>query len=101
MQKTSNEIVKFSFVRFPRHSQRRMRVQCLHPLVKKVKTSGNQIVRPLKFFCYSSCLDYLSWQPGNRDLLNHWRYCNILAGVMVVIYNRTSDHFKIMMETFF
>ena len=68
-----------------------MRTQCLHPLVKKVKTaSGNQIVRPLKIFCYTSCIDYIQdliQQPGILDILNHWRDRKIPSSVMADIYD--------------
>lgn len=50
-----NNVVKCSFVRFPRHSQKHMRNPCMFPLLKSVKTSaGKQVSHPLKLFCYKS-----------------------------------------------
>ena len=91
MQRTNREMVKCSFIPFPRHCQMRMRMPCSHPLLKKVKAaSGNQILRPLKIFCYSSCIDYIQdliQQPGIPDLLNHWRDRKIPSGVMADVYD--------------
>ena len=88
---SDTEILKCSFVRFPRHVQRRMREPCSQPLAKKIRTKTNKIVtRPIKVFCYSSCIQYLQdlfQRPGITDLLNHWRNRNIPPGVMADIYD--------------
>ena len=49
-----------TYVRFPRHPQKRMRVTCSYPLLKVVKTaSGKHMSHPLKLFCYCSIIESL------------------------------------------
>ena len=46
------------FIRFPRHPQKRMRLECSFPLLKTIKkTSGKLFSVPLRIFCYRSIID--------------------------------------------
>ena len=79
------------FIRFPRHPQKRMRLECSFPLLKKVKTSSGEFLSvPLKVFCYRSvilAIEQFVRKPGNIDIFNHWRTRNIPAGIMGDIYD--------------
>ena len=82
---------KCSYVRFPQHSQKRMRKKCDYSLVKLIKTAtGKQIERPLKIFCYKSVIvsiEKLAKQPGMIHTLNHWNNRNIPDGILADIYD--------------
>jgi hypothetical protein len=83
-----NGISKCTFVRFPKHSQKRMRAPCLTPLMKKVKTStGKQILAPVKVFCYKSIIQELVQWSGMLSLFNQWRNRKIPVGVMADVYD--------------
>ena len=87
----TENIIKCSFVRFPRHQQTRMSSPCGFPLMKAIKTpSGKRILKPLKVFCYKSIIESivdLVQQPGMLDLLNHWKLRVVPHGVMADIYD--------------
>lgn len=89
----TENIVKCSFVRFPRHQQICMRSPCGFPLMKAIKTtSGKRMLKPLKVFCYRSVTEsivHLVQQPGMLDLLNHWKLRVVPHGVMSDIYDGT------------
>ena len=61
-----------TYVRFPRHPQKRMRTPCSFPLLKSVRTaSGQKIFHPIKTFCYASIVQYLREiviRPGMLDI---------------------------------
>ena len=82
---------KCTFVRFPRHPQKRMRVPCGCSLLKVAKTaSGKHISSPLKVFCYRSIIQSVNQivqQPGMLDMLNKWKMRNIPSGIMADIYD--------------
>ena len=84
-------INKCTFVRYPRHKQKRMRTPCNFPLMKTVKTaSGKQNKIPIKFFCYRSIIhsiQQLVQQPGILNLFNEWRNRNIPSGIMADVYD--------------
>ena len=86
-----NGIKKCTYVRFPRHPQKRMRVPCNSPLLKLIKTaSGRHISTPLKVFCYQSIIQTircLVQQPGMLDVLNKWKDRTIPSGVMADVYD--------------
>ena len=87
----TENIVKCSFVRFPRHQQKRMRTSCQFPLVKIIKTiTGKKMLQPLKVFCYKSIIESIGelvQKPGMLDLLNHWRNHAMPNGVMADVYD--------------
>ena len=84
-------ITKCTYVRFPRHPQKRMRVPCNISLLKSIKTSSEKrISLPLKVFCNQSLVQsikQLVLQPGMLDLLNQWKARSISCGVMADIYD--------------
>ena len=87
----SNGIINCTFVRYPKHSQKRMRSPCQTPLMKKVKTaSGKQILAPIKVFCYKSitqAIQQLVQQSGMLKLFNQWRNRKVPIGVMADVYD--------------
>lgn len=91
MKRTVHQIVKCSYVRFRQHPQKRMRSPCNFALLKTIKTSsGKQIFRPLKLFCYRSLIQSLKEfveRPGIVDLIGHWKQRKIPNGVLADIYD--------------
>lgn len=87
----ANGISKCTYVRYPQHSQKRMRSPCNTPLLRNVKTvSGIQHLTPVKIFCYKSITETLRQmvqQPGILDLFSKWKERNIPPGVKADVYD--------------
>ena len=86
-----NGVSSCKFIRFPRHPQKRMRLECSFPLLKNVKTpSGKLRSIPSKIFCYRSIIEAIETfvnRPGMLETFNHWRSRKIPAGVLADIYD--------------
>ena len=85
-------ITSCTYVRFLRHSQKRMRVACKSSLLKVIKTaSGKHVFHPLKIiFCYRSIIETLKQllqRPGMLDVLNKWKTRAVPNGIMADIYD--------------
>ena len=87
----ANGISKCTYMHFPRHLQKQMRVVCGSPLLKTVKTAaGKQLSFPLKVFCFKALfksIQFLFQQPGMLDLLSKWKHRMIPSGIMTDIYD--------------
>lgn len=91
LTRTGTRITECKFVRFPKHPQRHMRSACLSPLLKTVKTaSGNQVLEPLKLYCYRDVVQSIEnfvQRPGMLDHFNKWKDRTIPPGIMADIYD--------------
>lgn len=86
-----NKRATCSFVRFPRHSQSRMRKKCGSSLLKTIKTASRKILfRPIKVFCYRSLIEQIKHvvnQPKMLDILSQWKSRAIPTGIMADIFD--------------
>ena len=84
-------IQKCTYVHFPRHPQKCIRVLCNESLLKTAKTPSGRITSyPLKLYCFKSIIEsiqQLVQQPSMLDLLNKWKERSIPDGVMADIYD--------------
>ena len=80
-----------TYVKFPRHPQKRMKKPCGSPLVKMIKTfSDKKKSIPIKIFNYISITESLKklvLRPGLLNVLNRWKDRIIPPGVMADIYD--------------
>lgn len=90
-KKNGGNITSCTFVRFPKHSQARMRERCGTPLLKTVRTSSKKtLLRPVKVFCYRSLIEQIRMlvcQSNMLDIFSHWKNRVIPAGIMADIYD--------------
>ena len=91
INKRTREIARCSYIRFPRHPQRRMRTKCNQPITKIVKTTGGKrTFAPLKVFVFKRIIESIQnliQQPENLELFNHWRDRELPSNVMADIYD--------------
>ena len=88
---SQNSLTKCSFVRFPKHSQSRMRNPCGVSLLKTIKSSSRKtLLRPLKVFCYRNLVEQIKHvmnQPQILDIFSQWKSRAIPNGILADIYD--------------